>query len=180
MRDINNFLVIKMNKKNSHIFTFACFLLLCVFMLGGCSANRYQASVAEFIEPTISNKNETSIFVFRENSAFGAARKFAIICNDTVMGVVTSGTFCQFNVKSGENEIVAYMSGPIMHYRVQNRPSENVYLFCKMGYSTGLFIEEIDRIEALNLIEEFKYMEIGLKGKKTNINYKDYYDKLYQ
>lgn len=155
-------------------------ILLVSIVFGGCSANTYSAKVATFKEPAPLGKNETSIFVFRENTAFGAARKFAIICNDTVKGVLTSGTFCQFNVKSEENEIVAYMSGPIMHYRVQDRPGETVYLFCKMGYASGMFIEEIDEASAKNLLGEFKYMEIGVKGKKTKINYKDYYDKLFQ
>ncbi|MDA3915351.1 MAG: hypothetical protein PF690_00055 [Deltaproteobacteria bacterium] len=84
-------------------------ILLGSVIFGGCSANTYHAKVTVFKEPDSPEKNETSIFVFRENSAFGSARKFAIVCNDTVMGVLTSGTFCQFNVKSAENEIVAYM-----------------------------------------------------------------------
>ena len=156
------------------------FTLLGSVILGGCSANIYHAKITEFVEPTIPQHDETSIFVFRENSVFGSARKFAIICNDTVMGVLTPGTFCQFNVKSTENEIVAYMSAPIMHYRIQDRPGENVYLFCKMGYTTGMFIEEIDKVTAESLINEFNYMEIDIKNKKTDINYKNYYDKLYQ
>jgi hypothetical protein len=156
------------------------FTVLGSVILSGCSANTYNAKITEFIEPKAPKFGETSIFVFRENSAFGSARKFAIICNDTVMGVLTTGTFCQFNVKSAENEIVAYMSAPIMHYRIQDRPGENVYLFCKMGYTTGMFIEEIDKVTADSLMNEFKYMEIDVKNKKTDINYKSYYDKLYQ
>jgi len=156
------------------------YFILGSVILGGCSANTYHAKITEFVEPKIPQHDETSIFVFRENSVFGSARKFAIICNDTVMGVLTPGTFCQFNVKSAQNEIVAYMSAPIMHYRIQDRPGENVYLFCKMGYTTGMFIEEIDKVTAESLINEFNYMEIDLKNKKTDINYKSYYDKLYQ
>ena len=168
-----------MNKKKSHK-SIICFILLGAVILGGCAANTYDARITKFIELKVLKNDETSIFVFRENSAFGSARKFAIICNNTVMGVVTPGTFCQFNVKSGENEIVAYMSAPIMHYRVQDCPGENVYLFCKMGYTTGIFIEEIDKVAAEKLMDKFKYMEIGVKDKKTDINYKNYYDKLYQ
>jgi cellobiose-specific phosphotransferase system component IIB len=67
-----------------------------------------------------------------------------------------------------------------MHYRVQERPGENVYLFCKMGYTTGMFIEEIDKVTAENLMDKFKFMEISVNDNKTKINYKDYYDKLYQ
>lgn len=156
-----------------------------VFLLGllsfySCSANTYGVRKVQFVQPHSPGNLETSIFVFREKTGYGAARKFAIVCNDTVMGVLTSGTFCHFNVESGENEIVAYMTGPIMHYRVQNRPGETVYLFCKMGYASGMFIEEINEAEAEKYMNEFKYTEIDMKGRKTEINYKDYYDRLFQ
>jgi hypothetical protein len=110
----------------------------------------------------------------------GSARKFAIIDNDMVMDVLEPGTFSHFTVKSGEHEIVAYVSGPLMHYRVVNRPGETVYLYCKMGYTTGMFIEEIDRRTAEEMMERFKYMDIEVVGKKTEINYKDFYDNLYK
>ncbi len=155
-------------------------ILLGILAFCGCSANTYGVRKTQFIAPHAPAQDQTSIIVFRENTAFGAARKFAIVCNDTVMGVLTAGTFCHFNVKSAENEIVAYMTGPIMHYRVQNRPGQTVYLFCKMGYTSGMFIEEINEAEAKKYMNEFKYTQIDIKGKKTKINYKDYYDKLYQ
>lgn len=157
-----------------------CFVLVGVLFFVGCSANTYDARVTKYAEHKAPGKNETSIVVFRENSFFGSARKFAIVCNDTVMGVLTPGTFCKFNVKSGENEIVAYMTGPIMHYRVQDNPGQTIYLFCRMGYSSGMFMEEINEPEAKKFMKDFKYMEINIKDKKTKINYKNYYDKLYQ
>jgi len=157
------------------------FFSVSILFLHGCSVNTYDVKEMEYIHHGETAINETSIFVFRENSAFGAARKFAIICNDTVMGVLTPGTFCNFDVESGENEIVAYMSpSPIMHYRVQSRPGEGVFLFCKMGYATGMYIEEIDKNEAEKLMNKYKYMEIGIENQKTKINYRDYYDNLYK
>jgi hypothetical protein len=157
-----------------------CFILLGLLVFSGCSANTYGVRKVEFSDPQAPGQDETSIFVFRENSAFGAARKFAIVCNDTVMGVLNAGTFCHFNVKSAENEIVAYMTGPIMHYRVQDHPGQTLYLYCKMGYASGMFIKEISEGKAKKFMNEFKYTEIDVKGKKTKINYKDYYDKLFQ
>ena len=158
-------------------------LYSCIFILlliSGC-ANPYNARQIAFSKPLSPNLDETLIYVFRENSSFGGARKFAIICNDTVTGVLTPGTFCNFKVKSGENEIVAYMSpSPLMHYRVQNRPGETAYLFCKVGYATGMFMEEIDEQKAVELMQEFKYTDIELKNQKAKINYKIYYDNLYK
>jgi hypothetical protein len=72
------------------------------------------------------------------------------------------------------------MSGPIMHYRVQEHPGGNVYLFCKMGYTTDMFIEEIDKVTAENFMDKFKFMDMAVKNKKAKINYKNYYDKLYE
>ncbi|WP_136809479.1 hypothetical protein [Desulfosediminicola flagellatus] len=155
-------------------------LLLFAVLFNGCSANTYDAQVLSYVEPEAPAEDETSIFVFRENSALGSARKFAIIANDTVVDVVTPGTFCNFNVKSGENEIVAYVSGPLMHYRVQDRPGETVYLYCKVGYTTGLFIEEIDHETAHTMMQSFKYMDISKTGKKLNVDYRDFYDNLYK
>ncbi len=146
----------------------------------GCSANTYRAKIVPYFTPEPPTADETSIFVFRENSAMGSARKFAIIDNDTVMDVLQPGTFGHFTVKSGEHEIVAYVAGPLMHYRVMNRPGETVYLHCKVGYTTGMFIEEIDRGTAEEMMRRFKYMDIEVVGKKTEINYKDYYDNLYK
>jgi hypothetical protein len=158
------------------IFSYVFVLLL----ISSC-ANPYKVRQMPFSEPTSPNPNETLIYVFRENSAFGGARKFAIICNDTVMGVLTPGTFCNFKVRSGENEIVAYMSpSPVMHYRVQNRPGQTAYLFCRVGYTTGMFMEEIVEHKAFELMQEFKYTEIEVKNQKAKMNYREYYDNLYK
>ena len=157
--------------------------LICYFFLllliSGC-ATTYNAKEIPFSEPVSPTSNETLIYVFREDSFFGSARNFAIICNDTVMGVLTPATFCSFKVKSGENEIVAYMApSPIMHYRVQDRPGKTVYLFCKVGYTTGMFMEDIDKLQAVGLMREFKYTRIEIENQKTEINYKEYYDNLF-
>ena len=160
--------------------TLLLLVMTTAILLYGCFANTYNAKILPYFTPTPPAADETSIFIFRENSAMGSARKFDIIDNDTVMAVLEPGTFGHFTVKSGEHEIVAYVAGPLMHYRVVNRPGETVYLHCKMGYTTGIFIEEIDRAKAEEMMSHFKYMGIEIKGKKTEINYKDYYDKLYK
>lgn len=154
--------------------------IFALLLISGC-ANPYKVRHIPFSEPTSPKSNETLIYVFRENSFFGGARKFTIISNDTVMGVLTPGTFCFFKVKSGENEIVAYMSpSPLMHYRVQNRAGKTVYLFSRFGYTTGIFMEEIDEHKAGKLMQEFKYTEIEVKNQKAKMNYKTYYDNLYK
>ena len=157
-----------------------CSYIFVLLLISGC-ANPYKVRQIPFSEPTSPNSDETLIYVFRENSGFGGARKFAIICNDTVKGVLTPGTFCNFKVRTGENEIVAHMSpSPIMHYRVQDSPGKTAYLFCKFGYTTGIFMEEIDEHKAVELMQEFKYTKIEVKNQKTTMNYKDYYDNLYK
>lgn len=158
------------------LLVYTCALLA----LSGC-ANTYKVRQVQFSEPTPPAQDETLIYVFRENSFYGSARKFSIICNDTIKGVLTPGTFCNFKVRSGENEIVAYMSpSPLMHHRVQDQPGKTVYLFCKVGYATGMFMEEIDENESRKLMKEFKYTEIEIKNQKARMNYKDYYGNLYR
>jgi hypothetical protein len=157
-----------------------CGFILVLLLISGC-ANPYRVKQMPFLETVSPNPDETLIYVFRENSFFASARKFAIICNDTVMGVLMPGTFCRFKVSSGENEIVAYMSpSPLMHYRVQDRAGNTVYLFCKVGYASGMFIEEIDEKKAAEFMQEYKFTQIEVENQKAKINYKDYYDKLYK
>ncbi len=158
-----------------------CGYIFILLLISGCATYNDNVKQIPFMEPTSPNSDETSIYVFRENSFFAGARKFGIIGNDTVMCVLTPGTFCNFKVKSGENEIVAYMSpSPLMHYRFQSRPGKTAYLFCKVGYTTGMFIEEIDEHKARELIKQFTYTEIEVKNQKTKMNYKTYYDNLYK
>jgi len=156
------------------------YIILIFVLIYGC-ANPYQVRQLPFTEPTPPNPDETLIYVFRENSFFAGARKFGIIANDTVVCVLSPEEFCNFTVKSGENEIVAYMSpSPLMHYRVQSRPGKKTYLLCKVGYTAGMFIEEIDEDKAGELIKQFKYTEIEVKNQKAKANYKTYYDNLYK
>ena len=69
---------------------------------------------------------------------------------------------------------------PIMHYRVTPAPGKTVYLYCKIGYASGMFMEALDENSAKQLMSKFKYTEIGVKGEKAKMNYKEYYDKLYK
>jgi len=149
--------------------------------LGAQAGDTYKVKEIPYVAPEPPGADETLIYVLREDSGFGGMRKFAIIDNDTVVGVVTPGTFMYFKVPSGQHEIVAYMSpSPIMHYRVTPAPGKTVYLYCKMGYASGLFMTVIDAAEAAGYIAKFKQTDIEIKGQKAKMNYKDYYDKLYQ
>lgn len=155
------------------------FMLLCS-LLSGC-ANPYKATVLPYSIPASPNNDETLIYVFREDSVYASGRKLGIICNDTIMAVLSPATFSHFIVKSGENEIVGYIApSPIMHYRVQDRPGQVVYLMCKLGYATGMFMEEIDEQNAKMIIEQYNYIDIEVKNRKAKANYKTYYDNLYK
>ncbi len=155
-------------------------LLALYAVLTGCGANQYGVRDASYAPPAAPGPDETLVYVFREDSSFGAARKFAIIDNDTVMAVLTPGTFSYFRVPSGEHEIVAYMApSPIMHYRVSPAPGKTVYLLCRVGYASGMFMESIDAQRARELMSQFRYTEIDTQGEKAKMNYRDYYDRLY-
>ena len=149
-------------------------------LLTGCSGNSYLMKQVSYSEPAKPGQDETLVYILRENSFFGGGRKFAIIANDTVVGVLMPKDFTYFKLQSGENEIVAYMSpSPLMHYRVQGRAGESVFLYCRMGYGSGIFIEEISEQQAREFMRTFSYTEIGVKGAKAKMDYREYYDKMY-
>jgi hypothetical protein len=157
-------------------------LLLAVLLpLAGCAGDTYLMKELPYAAPTPPTQDQTLIYVLREDSAVGAARKLAIIDNDTVVAVLTTGTFSHFTVPSGEHEIVGYVSpSPVMHYRVTPAPGQTVYLLCRIGYTSGVFMEVIDEALAKAYLSKFKYTEIEVKGAKAKMDYKAYYDKLYK
>lgn len=158
-----------------------CFTLAMIGLVAGCSGNTFGVKEVAYSDPQALSAGKVRIYVFREDSAFGGARKFSIIDNDTIVGVLTPGTFTHFTVDSGENEVVAYMSpSPIAHLRVSGREGETVYMFCHMGYASGIFLEEIDQAKAQSLMQTFKYTEIDAKGARAKMDYKIYYDNLYR
>lgn len=145
------------------------------------AANTYQVREAPYVAPPEPGPDETLIYVIREPGDLGGFRKFAIIDNDTVVAVLTPGSFSWFVVPSGQHEIVAYVSpSPIMHYRVVPSPGRTVYLLCKAGYTAGLFMTPIEREQAEALMAKLKYTEIGVKGAKAKMDYKAYYDNLFR
>ena len=149
--------------------------------LGAQAGDTYKVKEVPFVEPQAPGPEETLIYVLREKSGFAGLQKFAIIDNDTVVGVLKPGTFTHFTVPSAQHEIVGYVSpSPLVHYRVMPSPGKTLYLFIKVGYTTGLFIEPIDEAQAKTMIATFQMTDIEIKGKKAKMNYKDYYDKLYQ
>lgn len=156
-------------------------VLLFVALLPACGGGTYGVRETNYVPPAPPGQDETLIYVFRENTGYGAARKFAIIDNDTVMAVLTAGTFSYFKVPSGQHEIVAYAApSPLMHYRVTPAPGKTVYLYCRVGYASGMFMETIDAERARSLMQEFKYTEIEVKGEKAKMDYRQYYDNLYK
>jgi hypothetical protein len=160
-----------------------CFLAVCALGLvpGAQAGDKYKVRDVPYVEPQAPGPEETLIYVFREKTSFAAMQKFAIIDNDTVLGVLTPGTFTFFTVPSGQHEIVGYVSpSPMVHHRVMPAPGKTVYLLIKVGYTTGLFMTPIEEAEAKALIAQFKQTDIGIKGQKAKMNYKDYYDKLFQ
>jgi hypothetical protein len=160
------------------------FWLLCGLLgnpLVAMAGNTYQMHEAPYVAPDAPGPDETLVYVLRENSPMGALQKLAIIDNDTVVGVLTPGTFTWFRVPSGQHEIVGYIApSPMMHYRVLPMPGKTVYLLCKIGYASGLFIEPMEEPAALQLIANSKYTDIALKGQKAKMDYKAYYDNLYR
>jgi len=160
-----------------------CLLVLCALGLvpGTHAGDKYGVKVVPYVEPQPPGPDETLIYVVREKSNFGAAQKLAIIDNDTVVGVLTPGSFMYFKVPSGQHEIVGYFSpSPMVHYRVLPSPGKTVFLLVKVGYTTGLFMNPIEEQEARPLMTAYKFTDIERKGEKAKMNYKDYYDRLFQ
>jgi hypothetical protein len=159
----------------------AAFALLLAQALPALGANTYEVKEIPYSAPPAPGPEETLIYVFRESSGFGAMRKIAIIDNDTVAAVLSPGNFSYFLVPSGQHEIVGYISpSPMMHFRVVPSPGKTVYLECKVGYASGLFLVPIEEGAAKQLIATFKYTEIGKKGEKAKMDYKAYYDNLFK
>ena len=157
------------------------FVVVFGLLLGGCGGNTFLMKESAYVEPAPPNPDEMLIYVFREDSGFGGARKFAIIADDTIMAVLTPGTFSYFKMPVGEYEIVAYISpSPIMHYRVLAAPGKTVYLYCKMGFASGIYMEVLDEKRARQFMGQFKFTEIELKGRKAKMDYKAYYNNLYK
>jgi hypothetical protein len=160
-----------------------CWFALCVLGLvpGTHAGDKYRVKEVPYVEPQPPGPDETLIYVMREKTSFASAQKLAIIDNDTVVGVLTPGTFMYFKVPSGQHEIVGYFSpSPMVHYRVLPSPGKIVYLQVKVGYTTGLFMTPLEEQEARPLMSAYKFTDIELKDQKAKMNYKDYYDRLFQ
>ena len=69
---------------------------------------------------------------------------------------------------------------PAVHFRVVPSPGKTVYLLIKVGYTRGLFMETIDEAQAKPLTAAFQETDIDIKDRKAKMNYKDYYDRLFQ
>jgi hypothetical protein len=157
-------------------------VLVLGLLLGGCAVGgTFKMKEVPYVAPRPPGPGETLIYVIREQSALGAARLLAIIDNDTVVAVLTPGTFSHFTVPTGEHEIVGYFSpSPVMHFRVMPSHGQTVYLFCRLGYASGLYMEQLDAAKAQPLLAQFKYTEIEVKGAKARMDYKAYYDNLFK
>jgi hypothetical protein len=161
----------------------SCWFAVCALSLtlGAQAGDKYKVKEVPYVEPQPPGPDETLIYVLREKSGFGALAKFAVIDNDTVVGVLTPGTFMYFKVPSGQHEIVGYVSpSPLVHYRVMPSPGKTLYLMIKVGYTTGMFVEPVEEAQAKTILAADKQTDIELKGEKAKMNYKDYYDKLFQ
>lgn len=155
-------------------------LLLLAGSLVGCAGNPYQYREAPYVAPTAPGPNQTLVYVLRENSFIGGGRKFAIVADDTVMAVLTPGTYSYFALPSEQHQIVALIShSPLMNYALDKRPGSTVYLYCRMGYASGIFMEEIQEPQARQLMADFRYTVIDNPGQKAHRDFRKYYQELY-
>ncbi len=102
--------------------------------LSAQAGDTYKVKEVPYVEPQPPGSDETLIYVLREKSSFAALQKFAIIDNDTVVGVLKPGNFTYFTVPSAQHEIVGYVSpSPLVHYRVMPSPGKTHYLLHQGG-----------------------------------------------
>jgi hypothetical protein len=68
---------------------------------------------------------------------------------------------------------------PLMHHHVSPWHGNVVYVLCKIGYTSGMFMEILDAPRARELMAKFKYTQITapVKAKK---DYKAFYENLYR
>jgi len=66
-----------------------------------------------------------------------------------------------------------------MHQRVTSRSAAVVYLHCRLGYTSGIFMEVLDEAQAVPLLAKFKHTQIE-KPVKAKMDYKAYYERLYK
>ncbi len=155
-------------------------VVLAAGWLAGCAANPYQYREASYAAPAAPGPNQTLVYVLRENSFIGGGRKFAIVADDTVMAVLTPGTYGYFTLPSEQHQIVALMSrSPLMNFPLDGRPGSTVYLYCRVGYTSGIFMEEIKEAQARELMGEFRYTVIDNPGQKAHRDFRVYYKELY-
>lgn len=150
-------------------------LILAAGGLAGCASNPYQYREASFVPPGAPGPDQTLVYVLRENSFIGGGRKFAIVADDTVMAVLTPGSYAYFTVPSEPHQIVALMSrSRLMNFPLDRRPGSTVCLYCRVGYTSGIFMEEIQEAQARRLMGEFRNPR-----QKAHRDFREYYKQLY-
>jgi hypothetical protein len=158
----------------------AVLVVLAAGWLAGCASNPYQYREASYVAPSAPGPDQTLVYVLRENSFVGGGRKFAIVADDTVMAVLTPGAYGYFTLPSEQHQIVALISrSPMMNFPLDKRPGSTVYLYCRVGYTSGIFMEEIQEAQARQLMSEFRYTVIDNPGQKAHRDFREYYRQLY-
>ena len=91
------------------------------------------------------------------------------------------GNFMHFTVPSAQHEIVGYVS-PMRSCTTGSclRRARRSTFLSGSAIPPGMFMELIDEAQARTMMATFQMTDIEVKGKKAKMNYKDYYDKLYQ
>ena len=129
------------NHKYVRMFTFATIALVIIIVSGCASIPKINPElVKNYQAPVNIGKEETLIYVIRQNTFVGAAQHLWVGCNDQYVANLGAGNYCYFKVPADLNTInLRQMQIPLCFYRVDFRPSETVFLYFE--YTKGLFTE---------------------------------------
>ena len=150
----------------------------------GCAGHQYKVKTVKYVKQPPIGENETRVFVFRISNLTGAANRFAIVNNDTIVGTVGSGDFMSFIAKENKNVVAAvipstYVDSARGFFFFEGRKSEEIYLQFKLAMLEDFYMEEISKEKAHMLMAKYDYQELQeLPKPKWHINLLDFYERL--
>lgn len=100
---------------------------------------------------------EMTVYVIRENAAFGALRKVWLACDEKVVASLSNGSYCCFKVNNGPNIInVVQAKVLVAKYLLKYTPGETVYLSLNYALGTFTHVKDIGK----QLVEKSKEVPI--------------------
>lgn len=139
------------------IFGFVLISILSLFFQGCASIPKADpVLVSKYTLPVSIDKQETLIYVIRQENFVGAAQGLWVACNDKYIADLSSGSYTYFKMKADINTVnLRQMKTPVFFKNVDFRPGETVFLYFE--YGKGLY--EIDKDVGKTIVMQYKKIE---------------------